>query len=359
MPGFDDYPTAPTKSLDPNYPRATPHRPGPLQDVQPMVLQQHDAFARDSFTGAYHSRYTPYARRPSVAVDRTTVDSIVSQLFNAPADRLVWHTTHGELAWVPHPRPAPAISPRSFWGSGILDSSQNWGRQDSLINSRDAAYLTGGDPLPGTAPYWTPGDWPPSAPLRDRQNDDRRVLIQVAPWIIPNPCNAYLPHLMWDISQHPTTAKRITGNHIIMDVSSKLTEVATYPAVDRLVIACNVGVAQRLWGLINVKQSRPGGVRIWDIMLAIHEYFQIRVGRRELDRISKALGDEKVYEKMADAMYQRCIVTPALPGYEMRNGLKRIDYLGDTTFFWGLYVSYSEEGTWQLNLGLVNRRRMV
>ena len=162
---------------------------------------------------------------------------------------------------------------------------------------------------------------------------------------------------MWDISQLPTTAKRITGNHVIVSVMDKLDDVATHPAVDRLVVACQVGVAGRFWGHIEVKASRPKGVTVWDVFNGIHGYFQKRVGRRELDRMKELLGDERLEEKMADAFYQRVWITPALPGYELKEGLKRVDCLGDRCFFWGLYVSYNDDDSWQLNLGLVNRGR--
>jgi hypothetical protein len=162
---------------------------------------------------------------------------------------------------------------------------------------------------------------------------------------------------MWDISQSPTTAKRITGNHVIVNVMDKLEDVATHPAVDRLEVVCHVGVAEMLWGHIEVHASRSKGVTVWDVFNGIFEYFQKRVGRRELDRMKEMLGDEKLEEKMADAFYQRILVTPALPGYELKKGLKRVDCLGDACFFWGLYVSYNDDNTWQLNLGLVNRRR--
>jgi hypothetical protein len=175
--------------------------------------------------------------------------------------------------------------------------------------------------------------------------------------MIPNPCNAALPHIMWDVSQLPTTANRITGNHVIVSVMNKLDDVATHPAVDRLVVACQVGVAGRFWGHIEVKASRPIGVTVWDVFNGIHGYFQKRVGKRELGRMKELLGDERLEEKMADAFYQRVRVTPALPGYELKEGLKRVDCLGDMCFFWGLYVSYNDDNTWQLNLGLVNRRR--
>ena len=162
---------------------------------------------------------------------------------------------------------------------------------------------------------------------------------------------------MWDVSQLPTTAKRITGNHVIKDLTEKLDDIATQPAVDRLVVVCQVGVAEQQWGHVEVKASRPKGVTVWDVFNGIFEYFQKRVGRRELDRMKEMVGDEQLEEKMAGAFYQRVLVTPALPGYELKEGLKRVDCLGDACFFWGLYVSYNDDGTWQLNLGMVNRRR--
>ena len=208
--------------------------------------------------------------------------------------------------------------------------------------------------MPGACPCWTPGAWPPTAAAAATS---RRAPIQLAPWMIPNPCNASLPHIMWDISQSPTTAKRITGNHVIKDLMDKMDDVATEPAVGRLVVVCQVGVAQQRWGHVEVKASRPKGVSVWDVFNGVYEYFQTRVSRRELDRMKEMLGDEELEVKMADAFYQRILVTPALPGYELKAGLKRVDCLGDACFFWGLYVTYNDDNSWQLNLGLVNRRR--
>jgi hypothetical protein len=57
---------------------------------------------------------------------------------------VVWQTPRGELAWVPHPRPAPAASPQSFWGSNFLGpSSANGGRQGLFNNQEEGAvYVT-------------------------------------------------------------------------------------------------------------------------------------------------------------------------------------------------------------------------
>jgi len=274
------------------------------------------------------------------------VNSVVSDLFRVPPSSVAWQTPRGVLTWTPHPG-LPDSGP-SLLGGGGGGGNGIGGR----VGNPDC--WTGGYPMPGACATWTPGTWPPAS---SSATTGRRAVIQLAPWMIPNPCNAAMPHIMWDISQLPTTAKRITGNHVITNVTDKLDDVATNPAVDRLVVVCQVGVAQSLWGCIDVRASRPKGVTVWDVFNGVYEYFQKRIGRRELGRMKEMLGDERLEEKMADAFYQRILITPALPGYELKEGLKRVDCLGDASFFWGLYVSYNDDNTWQLNLGLVNRRR--
>jgi len=306
------------------------------------VAGQSSARPRHSHTQS--SQHTPSG--PSRAVSTPAnesdfaMDSVVDNLLRVPASSVAWQTPSGVLTWTPHP--------------GLPDSSSNLlgGGRESGGRVGSADWLTGGHPMPGACPTWTPGPWPPPSALAT----SRRAPIQLAPWMIPNPCNTALPHIMWDISQLPTTAKRITGNHVIVSLTDKLDDVATCPAVGRLVVVCQVGVAQALWGHIDVKASGPNGVTVWDVFNGIFKYFQKRVGRRELDRMKEMVGDE-LEQKMAGAFYQRVLVTPALPGYELKEGLKRVDCLGDACFFWGLYATYNDDNTWQLNLGLVKRRR--
>lgn len=316
-----------------------------------QVGGQLNAGPRSSHT--QHSQHAPphgparAAFTPANGSGRANVDvnSVINDLLRVPPTSVAWQTHRGVLTWAPHPA-FPDSGPNLLGGSG----------NGSCGRVGNADLFTGGYPFPGACPTWTPGAWPPAAALTPATS--RRVSIQLAPWIIPNPCNAALPHIMWDISQLPTTANRITGNHVIVNILDRLDDVATHPAVDRLVVVCQVGVAERFWGNIEVKASRPKGVTVWDVFNGIYEYFQKRVGRRELDRMKELLGDDRLEEKLTDAFYQRIRVTPALPGYELKEGLKRVDCLGDRCFFWGLYVSYNDvDNTWQLNLGLVNRRR--
>ncbi|KAI6033681.1 hypothetical protein PISMIDRAFT_686725 [Pisolithus microcarpus 441] len=40
------------------------------------------------------------------------------------------------------------------------------------------------------------------------------VPVQLAPWLIPNPVNPYVPQLERDVSKHPSMARRVTGAHV-------------------------------------------------------------------------------------------------------------------------------------------------
>lgn len=367
VPGFSPFSTASSQSSihftstpDPVRPPCAQHTPArPVRratnrDIPRInTLFDHTAgrqfSARPRSSQARPPQQTPYGPTRTVLTPANgsgngdlDVNSVVSHLFRVPPTSVAWQTPQGVLTWTPHPG-------LPDYGANLLGGGNGSGGR-----AGNADWWTGGHPMPGTCPTWTPGAWPPSASVAETS---RRALIRLAPWMIPNPCNASLPHIMWDISQLPTTAKRITGNHVIRDVAEKLDDIATHPAVDRLVVVCQVGVAQQMWGCVEIKASRPKGVTVWDVFNGIFEYFQKRVGRRELDRMKEMLGDDQLEEKMADAFYQRLLVTPALPGYELKQGLKRVDCLGDGCFFWGLYVSYNDDNSWQLNLGLVNRRR--
>jgi hypothetical protein len=353
-------PIPPMEPVRPPYATHTPARPAHRSTHRDLsqiytsfdhpVAGQFDARPRSSQTQS--SQHTPYGPTRTVLTPANEggnadvdVNSVVTNLLRVTPSSVAWQTPRGVLTWTPHPG-----LPDS--GSNLLGGGRgSGGSAGGRVGNPDC--WTGGYPMPGACSTWTPGAWPPTS----ASSPTRRAPIQLAPWMIPNPSNAALPHIMWDISQLPTSAKRITGNHVITSVTEKLDDIATYPSVDRLVVVCQVGVAQNLWGHIDVRASGPKGVTVWDVFNSIFGYFQKRVGRRELDRMKEMAGDEQLEEKMAGAFYQRVLITPALPGYELKKGLKRVDCLGDASFFWGLYVSYNDDNTWQLNLGLVNRRR--
>ncbi|KAI6140982.1 hypothetical protein BKA82DRAFT_2655150, partial [Pisolithus tinctorius] len=235
-----------------------------------------------------------------------------------------------------------------------------------------SAYLSGGWPLSGPFPWrppwvpgvtpglgsiprWTPGTWPPlpwptGAP------------VWLAPWLTPNPVNPSVPQIKWDVSTHPMTARRITGAHVILPLDSREGgsagtgidhELATLPPSDRIIVLCDVGSMSQFWGPVVIE--RPGGrVTIRDLLKGIYAFFQTRLTRAEVEHIS-SLGPNN-YGLLVDAYQRRTTQRHlgVLRDWEWREGMRRVDCLGDRTWWWGVWVTYNSNGRWQLNLGLAN-----
>ncbi|KAF8124588.1 hypothetical protein EV363DRAFT_1354012 [Boletus edulis] len=191
-------------------------------------------------------------------------------------------------------------------------------------------------------PQWAPGTWPPLDWARD-------VPIRLSPHIIPNPNNAHLPMIGWNVTKHPSMAKRLTPNHVIVDMSSISGDTVTHTKANTIVVTCDVGHMSTLWGPIVIDQSEP--VTLRDLFEAIYEYFQIPLTHPEVQYIC-GLHPSNL-RRLTDAYYERCRESVALPGWEARQGLKRADVLGDRKYWWGVWMS-SRCGVWWLNLGLMN-----
>ncbi|KAI6033627.1 hypothetical protein PISMIDRAFT_113866 [Pisolithus microcarpus 441] len=99
------------------------------------------------------------------------------------------------------------------------------------------------------------------------------------------------------------------------------------------------------------------------LLLGIYAFFQMRITRKEVERIS-ALGEDS-YQSMVDAYRRRTTRRKlgALRDWEWKEGMRRVDCLGEGWWWWGVWVTYpyyndgddNLEGTpWRLNLGLVN-----
>lgn len=169
--------------------------------------------------------------------------------------------------------------------------------------------------------------------------------------MIPNPVNPELPHLVWDISQNPSRTRRITGAHTIISARPQLNEQAIVPDTHVVYIALQASIVQQLWGPIKILKQTT--VTAGDILFAIYDYFQTPLTHAEVDFLSGLHPDN--YPRLVDAWMARCNVTPALPGFEARQGLKRVDILGDRRCWWGCWVCVDQaSGSWYLNLGLVN-----
>ncbi|KAG6328873.1 hypothetical protein ID866_10216 [Astraeus odoratus] len=191
------------------------------------------------------------------------------------------------------------------------------------------------------------------------------VPVKLAPWLIPNPLNSALPQLEWDVSTPPSTARRITGAHVNLPLDASdggsrgsgiSGDPATAPSFNRILVLCDVGMMNHLWGPIVVEPERGETVTVRDLLDGIYAFFQIPLTRAEVEHIS-SLGTDN-YHRLVDAYRKRTTENqPRVRGlreWEWRQGLRRVDCLGDRKWWWGTWVTYNSNGTWHLNLGLVN-----
>ncbi|KIJ11713.1 hypothetical protein PAXINDRAFT_84136 [Paxillus involutus ATCC 200175] len=253
-----------------------------------------------------------------------------------------WAYPTGNLTWNPHPQPHPNVPPSQFWSPNALlgggAPAVPYGQPDPWSTAR----LTGGYPLPGTMPQWSPGTWPPVAWPND-------IPIRLSPHIVPNPINANLAQIDWNLTKNPTTAKRLTANHVTVGLGAIWDQAITHPEANKVLVMCDVGYLSTLWGPIVIDQTRK--VTVQDLFNAIHEYFQISLTRPEFEYI-KSL-DRNNQHVLEDAFEQRVLHSDALPGWERRQGIRRVDCLGDRKHWWGVWMT-QQAGSWWLNLGLIN-----
>lgn len=202
-------------------------------------------------------------------------------------------------------------------------------------------------PQSAFTPAWTPAPYVPQLPAHTSS-------IKVAPWLIPNPGNPSIPHTLWDLTQPPTMAKRLTGRHVVVDLKPQFNEVATYPTVPKAhVRLAGVDLVHQLWGPIIIKNQGDKPLSVGDILQGIYEFFRKPVHQRDLDKI-KEQGD-KNYDTMLEAMEKRCYNEPGLPGRAWKEGMKRVDALGAFISFGGLTVIENDDDTWEFSLVVLNR----
>lgn len=258
-----------------------------------------------------------------------------------PPDLQQWNFPSGQLNWTPHPAPHPKIPATHWWTpQAVLQGvpTPQWQFQNTPLGATDAGFLTGGFPLPGAAPWWTPSTMPAQPAALGT--------IQLAPCLIPNPAGTN-PLVKWDIS---TTPFKATYNELFggRSVQQDFNENATSPPVNAIQIAIHDSITQNVWGGIKVENADK--VRVWDVLNAIYEYFQANVSLDEIAHF-QSLNDAN-HAILLDAASRRCATTPGLPDWEHTRGIRRVDVLGDQRKFWGLWITNNGAEGWHLNLGL-------
>jgi len=162
---------------------------------------------------------------------------------------------------------------------------------------------------------------------------------------------------MWDISEPPSSAKRISGKDVIVDMHDAFSSGATavFPETDEIVVVCNMGLGgQDMWPPIRIRK-RHGKVTSGDVFWTIYEFFQKTITCDEVDLIRERSDDD--FRRLLEACYQRCKRTPGLADITRRQGVKRIDCLENRTTWWGMVPGGGADGTWALRLGLMASSR--
>lgn len=240
----------------------------------------------------------------------------------------VYHSPQGVYTWTPSPQSSYLNPPHPHYSPYHSPSSP--ASPQSLFS-----------------PGWTPAPYLPQLPAHTSA-------IQIAPWLIPNPLNPNLPHTLWDLTQPPILAKRLTGKHVVLDMKSEFNEDATYPAVPKAHITlAGVDLVHQIWGPIVIRSEGNKPLSVGDVINGIYAFFQKPVLQRDMDKIKEF--DPKNYDTMLEAMEKRCYSEPGLPGRAWKEGMKRVDALGAYISFGGLTVIENEDDTWEFSLLVLNR----
>jgi len=207
-----------------------------------------------------------------------------------------------------------------------------------------------GTPLPPVDTPMTPGTWPPLA-------WPARFPVQLFPSLVPNPINTYLPLVKWDLRHYPSTATRISGAHVELAVKSIWGESATYPEAKQALVHVEFNSPQIgvLWGPLVIEKQKK--VTVGDVLTAVYDYLQTPLSRAEYEQICDMGVDNEGI--MNDAFHARCArkVSNALPGYERKYGVRRVDCLGHRFYWCGMHVSFNSDNTWQLHLHTIDMNR--
>lgn len=253
--------------------------------------------------------------------------------------------------WVAHPLPHPDMSAQNFWHA-VSNPWQPWRGPGGWTPATGPLSLarmyaiTGGHPLPGQDPFWTPANWTP--PLHALSGG----MVVVSQWLAPNGRNAEVPHVLWDAAvDHPEKIRRMTSRGGIVKFAG--TDYWKMPATfpESANVQVHLPHMRKSWGPVVLSKKTPIEVR--DIFEAVWNYVQTPITWDDVAAVLKGPGGAERWRRIHYACYRRCLTAPALSEYERREGVKRVDFLEGRTVFWGVWPCYNPDGTWYLCMGFL------
>ncbi|TCD69531.1 hypothetical protein EIP91_007154 [Steccherinum ochraceum] len=209
--------------------------------------------------------------------------------------------------------------------------------------------ITGGWPLPGLAPAEFSLRWP-REPMTG-------VPILLSPCLIPNPLHHDRPVIDWDMSQLPSTAKKISdrSGRTKSALGNQLDLPATNPPCTHMSIVCSFGSLGCRWGPISIQRNV---VTVWDVLDCIYEFLYTPMHPSEVYDIEctqEAL-NLPPSARLAAVSSSRLKRSPDISA-RPKTLYRRVDCLGDRRYFWGMWISFVEGGGWYLNLGTQEKYR--
>lgn len=276
---------------------------------------------------------------------------------NRVPDLVEWDNVNGgTLHWTPHPwqahpLPHPSIPGQTFWASAAPDRWQGPGGLPA--NAVDPRIFTGGHPLPGYDPRWTPSGWPTPLPS---QYSPHRII--VSPFLALNSRASVTPHVLWDASiQPPNTIRRLTARGDIVDLSGteSMNQAATWPNTKKLLI--NLPYMHSSWGPVTITKKDNTFVTVKDVFDAVSKYLHTRLTQAEYNVACSMHARRK--EEISYAFHRRCWASPHLYQSIYMDGVKRVDLL-DSPVFLGVWPNYSntQPDTIALEMGFVPRHAL-
>lgn len=154
--------------------------------------------------------------------------------------------------------------------------------------------------------------------------------------------------ISFDLSASTFSPLRYTGGRKIPISAEDLEEAATYPTITRLRVVCDT-IHQWPIEITHDKSHKPSTIPIslGDILLHLHRALHQYIYRKDLMEL-----DGRQEAKIARAYTRRCNNVSSIAPGEVRQGVKRVDYLSSKVHFKGMVKLQAENGweIWKLNV---------
>lgn len=295
-----------------------------------------------------HTPYlNPLSSTPHTPRQNAVPDSILQDLGNIPPNQYIWNTPHGVLTYTPapsshHPLPNlltdltpyslrdgnPGGGSDGIVGLGLIPGSVSSGSSDSSSDS--------------------PSDLPqnsPSGSSSDCSDSHHQSGIALNPFLASNCPPSGGTSIEWNVSEHPDMAWHEFDNAGFLAGAGM---PATDPPINTLRIKiCFIDQPGVRWNWEPIVVNKPGPIQITDVLHAIYSYFQLQLTHSEFDIIrSHGRRNEKAVVKSWRGRIASHSGTEA-QSQAFHGGLRRVDCLGSSKIFAGLWVDGS-----RLKLGL-------